>query len=107
MQLNQTYPLAEMLNALTAASDNTCEIAEQLRAEGRHRQVFTVFEAENMLSTSPHARVTLTRRESKNRWTGYMETSAYADGPKTPVAVNRSKYTLVANDDFTKFEIIM
>ena len=36
-----------------------------------------------------------------------METSAYADGPKTQVAVNRSEYTLVANDDFTKFEIIM
>lgn len=107
MQLNRAYPLNEMLNALTAASDNTCEIAEQLKAEGRRMQVLTIFEAENMLSMSPHARVTLTRRESKNRWTGYMETSAYADGPKTPVAVNRSEYTLVANDDFTKFEIIM
>lgn len=107
MQLNRTYPLNEMLNALTAASDNTCEIAEQLKAEGCCMQVFTIFEAENMLSMSPHARVTLTRRESKNRWTGYMETSAYADGPKTPVAVNRSEYTLVVNDDFTKFEIIM
>ena len=107
MRLNQTYPLTEMLDALTAASDNTRELAEQLKAEGRHMQVFTVFEAENMLSVSPHARVTLTRRESENRWTGYMETSAYADGEKIPVAVNRSEYTLVANDDFTKFEIIM
>ena len=107
MKLNTTYPLAEMLAALSAASDNTREIAEQLKTEGRNMQVFTVFEAENMLSTSPYARVTLTRRESKNRWTGYMETSAYVDGPKTPVAVNRSEYTLVANDDFTKFEIIM
>jgi hypothetical protein len=51
--------------------------------------------------------VTLTRRESENRWTGYMETGAYADGPKTPVAVNRCEYTLVANDDFTKFEIVI
>ena len=107
MRLNQTYPLAEMLDALTAASDNTRKIAEQLKAEGRHMQVFTVFEAENMLSMSPHARVTLTRRESENRWTGYMETGAYADCPKTPVAVNRCEYTLVANDDFTKFEIVM
>lgn len=107
MRLNLTYPLAEMLNALATASDNTREIAEQLKAEGRHMQVFTVFEAENMLSMSPHARVTLTRQESKNRWTGYMETSAYADGPKTPVAVNRSEYTLMVNDDFSKFEIIM
>ena len=107
MRLNQTYPLTEMLDALTAASDNTRELAEQLKAEGRHMQVFTVFEAENMLSVSPHARVTLTRRESENRWIGYMATSAYADGEKIPVAVNRSEYTLVANDDFTKFEIIM
>lgn len=61
MQLNQTYPLTEMLDALTAASDNTRKIAEQLKTEGRHMQVFTVFEAENMLSASPHARVTLTR----------------------------------------------
>lgn len=107
MRLNQTYPLTEMLDALTAASDNTRKIAEQLKAEGRHMQVFTVFEAENMLSMSPHARVTLTRRESENRWTGYMETGAYTDGPKTPVAVNRCEYTLVANDDFTKFEIVI
>ena len=107
MRLNQTYPLTEMLDALTSASDNAREIAEQLKAADRHMQVFTVFEAENMLSVSPHARVTLTRRESENRWTGYMETGAYADGPKTPVAVNRREYTLVANDDFTKFEIVM
>lgn len=106
MRLNQTYPLVEMLDALTTASDNTREIAEQLKAEGRHTQVFTVFEAENMLSTSLHARVTLTCRESENRWTGYMETGVYVDGPKIPIAVNRREYTLVANDDFTKFEII-
>lgn len=107
MKSNKTYPLTEMLNALTVASDNTREIAEQLKAEGRHMRTFTVFEAENMLSVSPHARVTLTRRESENRWTGYMETSAYVDGGKIPVAINRREYTLVANDDFTKFEIIM
>lgn len=107
MKLNTTYPLAEMLAALSAASDNTHKIAEQLKAEGRHMQAFTIFEAENMLSMSPHARVTLTRRESENRWAGYMETSAYADGEKTPVAVNRREYVLVANDDFTNFEIVM
>lgn len=106
MRLNQTYLLTEMLDALTAASSSTRKIAEQLKAEGRHMQVFTVFEAENMLSTSPYARVTLTRRENENRWTGYMETSAYANGEKTPVAVNRRAYTLTANEDFTKFEIM-
>ena len=57
MKLNQTYPLMDLLDALTAASDNTRELAKQLKAEGRHMTVFTVYEAENMLSVSPHARV--------------------------------------------------
>lgn len=107
MKLNHTYPLADMLAALTAASDNAKQLAEQLKAEGRHMQVFTVYEAENMLSVSPHARVTLTRRVSENRWEGYMETSAYCDGERAPVAVNRKEYALLANDDFSKFEIQM
>ncbi len=68
MKLNRTYPLVDMLNALTAASDNTQELAEQMKAEGRHMRTFVVFEAENMLSTSEHARVTLTRKEGENRW---------------------------------------
>lgn len=29
------------------------------------------------------------------------------DGPKTLVAVNRSKYTLIANEDFTQFTVQM
>lgn len=68
MKLNQTYPLMDLLDALTAASNNTRELAKQLKAEGRHMTVFTVYEAENMLSVSPHARVTLTRKESEDRW---------------------------------------
>lgn len=47
MKLNQTYPLMDLLDALTAASDNTRELAKQLKAEGRHMTVFTVYEAEN------------------------------------------------------------
>ena len=50
MKLNQTYPLMDLLDALTAASDNTRELAKQLKAEGHHMTVFTVYEAENMLS---------------------------------------------------------
>ena len=69
--------------------------------------VFTVYEAENMLSVSPHARVTLTRKESDDRWAGYMETSAYRGGERVPVAVNRKEYVLTANDDFSRFEIQM
>ena len=104
MKLNQTYPLMDLLDALTAASDNTRELAKRLKAEGRH---ITVYEAENMLSVSPHARVTLTRKESDDRWAGYMETSAYRDGERVPVAVNRKEYVLTANDDFSRFEIQM
>lgn len=107
MKLHQAYPLIEMLAALTAASDTAQLAAERLRAEGRHEQTFIVFETENMLSTSPHARVTLTRRESKDRWTGYMETSAYESGERIPVAVNRRTYKLVASADFSSFTIVM
>lgn len=107
MKLNQTYPLMDLLDALNAASDNTRELAKQLKAEGRHMTAFTAYEAENMLSVSPHARVTLTRKESEDRWAGYMETSAYRDGERVPVAVNRKEYVLTANDDFSRFEIQM
>ena len=107
MKLNQTYPLMDLLDALTAASDNTRELAKQLKAEGRHMTVFTVYEAENMLSVSPHARVTLTRKESDDRWAGYMETSAYRDGERVPVAVNRKEYVLTATGSFRRFEVQM
>lgn len=107
MKLNQTYQLRDMLDALTAASDNTRELAKRLKSEGRHMTVFTVYEAENMLSVSPCARVTLTHKESDGRWAGYMETSAYRDGERIPVAVNRKEYALVANEDFSRFEIQM
>lgn len=105
MKLNQTYPLVDLLDALTAASDSTRELAEQLKAKGQHTMAFTVYEAENMLSTSRFARVTLTRRDGNNRWIGYMETTAHRDGERVPVAVNRREYVLAANDDFSRFEI--
>lgn len=107
MKLHQTYPLPEMLKALAAASDTPQVVAEQLKAEGRHEQAFTVFDAENMLSVSPHARVTLTRREGADRWVGYMETSAYNNGERIPVAVNRRTHTMVANADFSEFTIMV
>lgn len=106
MKLHQTYALPAMLEALAAASDTPQAVAERLRAEDRHEQSFIVFDAENMLSTSPHARVTLTHCESTHRWVGYMETSAYENGERIPVAVNRRMYTLVANADFSEFTII-
>lgn len=107
MKLHHTYPLIEVLNALTAASESPYEVAERLKAEGRHTQVFTVFETENMLSASPHARVTLTCRENANRWTGYMEISAYSDRERIPVAINRKEYTMNANADFSQFAVTM
>ena len=107
MRLNRTYKLTDMLGALTAASETPKQVSEILKAEGRHMQVYTVYEAEGMLSSSPYARVTLIRKVSDTRWEGYMETSLFRDGPKTPVAVNCTEYTLVANDDFTEFTIQM
>ena len=107
MRLNETYRLVDMLNALIAASDNTKELAKQMRVESQYVKRFTVYNPEGMLSTSPYARVTLTRKVSDTRWEGYMETSMYKDGPKNPVAVNCEKYTLVANSDFTQFTIQM
>lgn len=107
MKLNKTYSLRTLLDALTSASDDIKKLAEQLKAEGRHSQVFTVYEPEGMLSTSPFARVTLTHKVSDTRWEGYMETIMKENGSKTPVAVNRSKYNLVANEDFTQFTIQM
>lgn len=56
MKLNQTYPLMDLLDALTAASDNTRELAKQLKAEGRHMTVFTVYEAENTASQQTRMR---------------------------------------------------
>lgn len=105
MKLNKTYSLRTMLDALTAASDDTKKLVEQLKVEGRHSQVFTVYEPEGMLSTSPFARVTLTHKVGDTRWEGYMETVMKEYGPKTPVAVNRREYTLIVNKDFTQFTI--
>lgn len=107
MKLNRTYSLLEMLSALTAASANSCDVAKAMQTEGVTSSSFIVFEAENMLSTSPHARVTLTRKVSADRWEGYMETGAYHGMERTPVAVNRCEYVLKANADFTCFELIM
>lgn len=107
MKLNKTYSLRTMLDALTSASDDIKELAKQLKAEGRHSKVFTVYEPEGMLSASPFARVTITHKVNDARWEGYMETIMKENGPKTPIAVNCSKYTLVANEDFTQFTIQM
>lgn len=105
MKLNKTYPLRDMLNALSAASANAQDTAIAMKADGVLVRSFVVFEAENMLSTSPYARVTLTRKVSADRWEGYMETCAFNDGAKTPVAVNRREYVLRANSDYSNFEL--
>lgn len=103
MRLNKTYPLEQMFHALNVASRNWKEVAMEMKKTGKRNKEFIEYEAEGMLTTSPSARVTLTRQVSESRWEGYMETSLYRDGPKEPVAVNRHIYVLFANDDFTKF----
>lgn len=107
MKMNKTYPLKEMLEALSNASDNVQSCAERLKQSGLHECDFVHYETEGILTTSLYARVTLTNMEGETRWTGYMETGANNDMWKIPVAVVKVTDTLKANDDYTKFEIIV
>lgn len=36
-----------------------------------------------------------------------MEISAYSDGKRIPVAINRREYTMNANADFSQFAVTM
>lgn len=107
MKLHETYPLVEMLNALTAASETPRTALEEMKKQGVHTWTYVSFEPEGMLTTSPYARVTLTRKSSTtaNRWEGYMETSLYNDGPKQAVAVQLKEYAVSANDGYSKLTI--
>lgn len=104
MKLNTTYPLKDMLKALTVASDRPLDLFKDLRKKSDLHTAFGyIYETEGMLTSSPFARVTLTRKVSDSRWEGYLETSLYADGPKTPCTVNRTELEVIANDNFTGY----
>lgn len=98
MKLNQTYSLREVLASLDKASESLPSVVEAMKASGELRRDFITYSGENMTTSSPYARITLTSKVSDYRWEGYMETSAWSDGPRTPVAVIRSDMTAVSEN---------
>lgn len=107
MKLNTTYPLNQLLDAVSKASDNLYKAVEDMKQTNTHSRSFTTFEPEGMLTTSPYARVTLTRQTSPDRWEGYMEETVHQDGPKTPCAVVRHYNTVVANEDYSNITLCL
>lgn len=103
MELNKTYSQKEMLSAMISASETWQQVAKKMKKTGAYHLDFVAYEHEGMLTSSIFARVTMTRKVSDTRWEGFMETGAFADGPKVPVAINCVHRVLFANDDFTKF----
>lgn len=107
MKLNTTYPLTQLLDALTKASGNLYKAVEGMKQTKAHSGSFITYDSEGMLSTSPYARVTLTRQTSPDRWEGYMEETVHQDGPKTPCAVVRHYNTVVANEDYSNITLCL
>lgn len=106
MKLNKTYPLTEVLDALSAASAKLHDVVAVMRDNGELSRAYTVYGAEGMLTSSQFARVTLTRKVNEYRWEGYMETSAVKDGPRVPVAVVRSDMVVFSEDrSYSKLQV--
>ena len=105
MKLNTTYPLNQLLDAVSKASENIFTLVEEMKKEHTTSRAFISFSTEGMLTTSPYARVTLTRQTSPDRWEGYMEETVHQDGPKTPCAVVRHYNTVVANEDYSNITL--
>ena len=102
MKLNTTYPLNQLLDAVSKASENIFTLVEDMKKENTTSRAFVSFSTEGMLTTSPYARVTLTRQTSPDRWEGFMETTIHKNGPRTPCAVVRHHNVLVTNKDYTQ-----
>ena len=102
MKLNTTYPLTQLLDAVSKASDNLYKAIEEMKQTNTHSRSFTTFDPEGMLTTSSFARVTLTHQTSPDRWEGYMETTALRDGPRIPCAVVRHHRIVLTNEDYTQ-----
>lgn len=81
MKLNTTYPLNQLLDAVSKASENIFTLVEEMKKEHTTSRAFISFSTEGMLTTSPYSRVTLTRQTSPDRWEGFMETTIHKDGP--------------------------
>ena len=106
MKLNKTYPLVEVIDAVTKASDNHFKVADQMRADKKYSCPITQFEMKGMLTQSAFARVTFTHKVGANEFAGYMETSFGSDGPRTPVSVIKHDRMMAANDDWTEFRVL-
>lgn len=105
MKLNTTYPLSQLLNAVSKASENIFTLVEEMKETKTTSRSYITFSTEGMLTTSPYARVTLNRQTSPDRWEGFMETTINKDGPRTPCAVVRNHNVLVTNEDYTQVTI--
>lgn len=102
MKLNTTYPLNQFLDGVSKASENIFTLVEEMKKEHTTSRAFVSFSTEGMLTTSPYARVTLTRQTSPDRWEGFMETTAQGvRGPSLWVVV-RHHNVLVTNKDYTQ-----
>ena len=106
MKLNVMYPLREVLDATSKASETVRDGVERMKRTGTFETTITVYEREGMLTTSQYARVVLTKvNREKTRWEGYMETSWLKGGPRTQVTIVKATYILRASPDYKKIEI--
>lgn len=105
MKLNTTYPLKQLLEAVSNASESIFTLVEEMKKNHTTSRAYITFSTEGMLTTSPYARVTLTRQVSPDRWEGFIETAINKDGPRMPCAVVRNHNVLVTNEDYTQVTI--
>ena len=106
MKMNVTYPLVDVLDALSKASWKFSDKVAEMKREGMYSIDCRRLEIENALTDSIFARVTFTRRDTEGNIVGYMETTPWRDSIKTNVKVVEHWDVLVANDDYSHIDII-
>lgn len=105
MKLHTTYPLADVLDSLSKASDNLSALVEEMKREGKYSIDLNRYVIENALTTSPYARVTFTGKNAAGDIVGYMETTPWSDSVKVNVKVRAVHEVLIANDDYSNITI--
>lgn len=105
MTLHTTYPLEDVLDSLSKASDNLYALVEEMKREGKYSIDFNRYVIENALTDSPYARVTFTGRNSAGDIVGYMETTPWRDSVKVNVKVRAIHQVLIANEDYSNIRI--
>ena len=71
MTLHTTYPLADVLDSLSKASDNLYALVEEMKREGKYSIDCNRYVIDNALTTSPYARVTFTGKNAAGDIVGY------------------------------------